>query len=125
MKNEGYITDDYIQDIIRCVDRYGPYIVIVPGVAMPHASEESQGVHGTAISFTKFDEPVSFFDQETGETKEANLFFTLAAKDQTSHLQHISQLMDLLTKEGMIGALQASRNLDDYRQIIQDFQIED
>lgn len=122
---EGYITEDYVQDIIQCVEKYGPYIVIVPGVAMPHASEESSGVVGTAISFTKFDQPISFFDKETGETKEASLFFTLAAKDPNAHLEHISELMDLLTQDGIIEALQLSQNTEDYKKIIQQFNITD
>lgn len=122
---QGYITDEYVNDIINCVEKYGPYIVIVPGVAMPHASEESNGVKGTAISFTKFNDPITFYDCENNEEKEANLFFTLAAKDPAEHLEHISELMDLLTKDGMIEALQESQNIDDYKEIIQRFHVTD
>ena len=123
--NQGYIKEDYVSDIIECVEKYGPYIVIVPGVAMPHASEESNGVIGTAISFTKFDNPIVFYDKENDEEKEASLFFTLAAKDPNSHLEHISDLMELLTKEGMIEALQESNNIEDYKSIIEQFHLTD
>ena len=35
------IDQIYVDEIIRCVEEHGPYIVIVPEVAMPHSSEDS------------------------------------------------------------------------------------
>ena len=46
------IDQIYVDEIIRCVEEHGPYIVIVPEVAMPHSSEDSKGVFGTAILYT-------------------------------------------------------------------------
>ena len=48
------IDQSYVDEIIQCVETFGPYIIIAPEVAIPHSSEESAGVFGTAISFTKF-----------------------------------------------------------------------
>lgn len=47
---KGNITPKYIQDMIDNVNKNGPYIVIVPGIAMPHARNEG-GVIKTGISF--------------------------------------------------------------------------
>ncbi|MER2118095.1 MAG: PTS sugar transporter subunit IIA, partial [Enterococcus casseliflavus] len=49
LKQKALITDQYIEDVIRDVHQYGPYIVIIPKVAMPHSSAESKGVLGTGI----------------------------------------------------------------------------
>lgn len=43
------IDQSYVDEIIQCVETFGPYIIIAPEVAMPHSSEESAGVFGTAI----------------------------------------------------------------------------
>lgn len=74
------IDQTYVEEIIHCVEKYGPYIVIAPQVAMPHSSEKSEGVFGTAISFTKLKQPVRFESEDENEEKTASLFFTLAAK---------------------------------------------
>lgn len=44
MKKKGLVTDQYIDQVIADVKEYGPYIVIVPGVAMPHSSAKNEGV---------------------------------------------------------------------------------
>ena len=69
-----YILPGYVDEIIGNVEKNGPYIVIVPGVAMPHAMAESENVLGTAIGFAKFPAPV-VFDPADPE-KKAQLFFT-------------------------------------------------
>ena len=81
------------------VKEYGPYIVIVPGVAMPHSSAKNEGVLGTGIGFTLLPEAVSF---EAGNPeKDAQLFFMLAAKDSAAHMENIANLSDLLMTEGL------------------------
>lgn len=66
------IDQSYVDEIIQCVETFGPYIIIAPEVAMPHSSEESAGVFGTAISFTKFKQAVTFAGDQ--EAKTATLF---------------------------------------------------
>ena len=39
LEEDGVIDKNYAQDIIDCVTKYGPYIVIMPEVAMPHSQE--------------------------------------------------------------------------------------
>lgn len=111
-----YILPGYINEIIANVEKNGPYIVIVPGVAMPHAMAESENVLGTAIGFAKFPEPV-IFDSDDPD-KQAQLFFTLAAKDPKQHLQNIGDLSDMLMTEGLIDKLLAVNSVDDFKALI-------
>lgn len=118
---EGYIKAGYIDEIIQNVKDNGPYIVIVPGVVMPHAMADSAAVLGTAIGFTKFKKDVSFDLEDSdndNEEKKGRLFFTLAAKDSREHLENISKLMDLLLTDGMIEKLEKIENLQDYEAIM-------
>lgn len=85
MKKNNLVTDEYIDQVIADVKKYGPYIVIVPGVAMPHSSAENSGVLGTGIGFTIMPNTVSF--EEGNPEKDARLFFMLAAKDHDTHFQ--------------------------------------
>jgi PTS system ascorbate-specific IIA component len=115
------ITQQYVDEIITCVQKYGPYIVIVPGVAMPHSSQDSEGVLGTAISFTKMPQDVVF--EEGNEEKNARLFFTLAAKNSEEHVENISKLSEMLMTEGLIEALLAVESMADYRQVMTTFKV--
>lgn len=111
-----YIKPAYLNEIILNVEKNGPYIVIVPGVAMPHALAESENVLGTAISFTKFPESVIF--DKTNPDSHAQLFFTLAAKDPDQHLKNISDLSDLLMTDGLIEKLLAVNSVADFQAIV-------
>ncbi|MBM7544739.1 PTS sugar transporter subunit IIA [Periweissella beninensis] len=100
---KNYITNDYVDKIITNVIENGPYIVIVPGIAMPHSEAENAGVLGTGIGFTKFADNVIFDEHDA--TKNAQLFFTLAAKDPKQHLENISNLMGFLADDQLINKL--------------------
>ena len=39
LEADGTIEENYKEDIIACVEKYGPYIVIAPNIAMPHSQE--------------------------------------------------------------------------------------
>lgn len=106
------INQTYIDEIIACVEEHGPYIVIVPQVAMPHSSEGSEGVFGTAISFTKMKQEIDFKDPN--EEKKAILFFTLAAKNPEEHMENIQNLSELLMTDGLIDDLVNTESMDDY-----------
>ncbi|GET05927.1 PTS ascorbate transporter subunit IIA [Ligilactobacillus agilis] len=112
MKNQNLVTDRYIDQVISDVKEYGPYIVIVPGVAMPHSSAKNEGVIGTGIGFTIMPKTVSF--EEGNEEKDAKLFFMLAAKDSEAHMQNIANLSDMLMEEDMVDDLMKVRNMEDY-----------
>lgn len=112
------ITEEYIDEIINAVHEFGPYIVIVPQVAMPHAKPDSPGLLGTGISFTKFPEEVNFIEPDTGEKKPATLFFTLAAKNSDEHLENITNLMELLSDDEMIPNLLATENIEDFDKLL-------
>lgn len=118
---KNIISQLYVDEIIECVNKFGPYIVIVPGVAMPHSSEESQGVLGTAISFTKLKEKVVF--EEGNEEKDARLFFTLAAQNSEQHVENISKLSEMLMTDGVIEALMEADSIEDYKEVMTTFNL--
>ena len=100
----GVVEDIYVQAVIDCVNKYGPYIVIVPDIAMPHSTEGAKGCHGTAISFMKVEEPVDFDKQDPD--KKARLFFSLAAVDHEQHLHNIQELVNALLEAHTVEELQ-------------------
>ncbi|MSS37232.1 PTS sugar transporter subunit IIA [Clostridium porci] len=108
---DGTVEANYKDDIIACVKKYGPYIVIMPNVAMPHCQECAKGVHKTAIAFMKLKKPVSF---EPGNPEmDARLFFTLASCNPDQHLENMTKLSELLMNEKAVAALLEAETPED------------
>lgn len=108
---QGYIDDRYVKAVIACVEKYGPYIVIAPDIAMPHSTEKADGVYKTAISFMKVEKPV-VFDPNDPE-KNARLFFMLAAENHEAHLKNMMELSEMLMNEDLVSDLLKAKNDND------------
>lgn len=113
------VNENYINSVIDCIEKYGPYIVIAPNIAMPHSSEGAEGCTGTAISFMKVKKPVKF-DPEDDE-KDAVLFFSLAAVDHNKHVKNIQALMETLINEDMVEELMNVQDEDTLKEIIEKY----
>ena len=111
MVADGTLDNQYLDKIIENVNTYGPYFIIMPDVAMPHSTLGGTGVYKTAIGFCKVKEPVVFDPND--ETKNARLFFALAAVDNEQHLQNMVQLSEMLVKEGIVEDLLAAETKED------------
>ncbi len=107
----GCATEEYAQRIIECVEELGPYIVIIPGLAIPHSTNGSPGVRKTAVAFAKFENPVHF--DENDHEKDAVLFFTLAAVDEDEHLNNMRQLFLILSDEELLEKLMQVNSAED------------
>ena len=115
LEADGTVEANYKEDIIACVEKYGPYIVIMPDVAMPHSQECAEGVHDTAIGFMKLEQPVSF--DENDPEKDARLFFTLASCNPDQHLANMTKLSELLMNEDVVAALLEAGSPEDLLKI--------
>ncbi|MGX8833921.1 PTS sugar transporter subunit IIA [Amedibacillus sp. YH-ame10] len=117
---DGTVEDEYIDAVIKCVNTYGPYIVIAPNIAMPHSTEGAVGCNGTAISFMKVHDEVDF--DPSDPDKKARLFFSLAAIDHEKHIENISQLMETLMNEEIVEALLQAETKEEFMKIADDFE---
>ena len=109
----GYVSENYYQQIVDCIEKYGPYVVFEHYVAMPHSQEGAEGANQTAVGFMRVKEDVDFGVDEDGEQKIARLFFTLAAKDPDEHLDNMQQLMEIFTNEPLLDALMEANTPED------------
>ena len=109
----GYVSENYYQQIVDCIEKYGPYVVFEHYVAMPHSQEGAEGANQTAVGFMRVKEDVYFGKDEDGEQKIARLFFTLAAKDPSEHIDNIQQLMNVFCNDELIDALLEANSPED------------
>ena len=105
-----FIKETYIQSMIDNVHEYGAYIVLVPGIAMPHAKDEDS-VNKTGMSFLKLEKPVEY-----PEEKEVKIIFVLAAKDNSEHLELIADLSSILADEEVLTKF---KNVENEKELIE------
>lgn len=105
------IDETYIDSVIACVKKYGPYIVLAPDIALPHAQENASGVFQNAIAFMKTEEPVHF--EENNPEKDARLFFCLASNDHAAHIKNMEKLCLVLLNQDFVKDLQNVHSVEE------------
>jgi mannitol/fructose-specific phosphotransferase system IIA component (Ntr-type) len=108
----GSIEPSYVDAMIRSIQETGPYVVITPKVAIPHARPE-EGVNMLSMSLLRLKKSVLF-----GENKPVHLVIVLAATDDESHLRALAQLTELLSQEENIDQLIQSEEISDVMKLI-------
>ncbi|MBP2643651.1 MAG: phosphoenolpyruvate-dependent sugar phosphotransferase system, 2 family protein [Firmicutes bacterium] len=109
------IEQEYVTAIIDSIKKYGPYIVIAPNIALPHA-QGGIGVKETSISFLKVEEPVHFSDDPEHD---ARLIFLLASVNSEDHLEKLAELVEEISDNDLVERLLTIKNIDDLKEILQ------
>ena len=86
----------YYQAILDGVERFGPYFVIAPGLAMPHGRPE-EGVKKTGFALVTLKTPMVFNHEDNDPV---DILITLAAVDARAHQEDgIMQIVNLFEDE--------------------------
>ncbi|VWL85690.1 PTS sugar transporter subunit IIA [Oceanivirga miroungae] len=112
------VSKDYINELVASVDKYGPYICIDEGIAMPHSTQGGVNVFETEIAFTKFEKEVEF-----DEENKSVLFFTLASVNPEKHIENMQKLMEVLGNDDLKEELFNVRNIDDIKRLSEKYDI--
>ena len=106
--DRGCIAPGYIDAIIENVEKIGPYIVISPDVAIPHARPEA-GAKAIGMALLKTTRPVQF---SADPDHHARLLFAFSATDNHSHQRALRQLARLIMDEARFAQLQAATSAE-------------
>lgn len=87
----GAVETRYYDTIIKCINEMGPYIILAPGLAMPHARPED-GVKRTAFSLVTLAAPIYF----EGEDDPVDVLIALAGSDSDQHMQGLMEITQVL-----------------------------
>ena len=83
------IHKKYINSIIEMVEKFGPYIVIADGIALPH-SNDFQYVNKIDASILVLDDPCYI------DNKKVDVFLIVGLIDKISHLNLFAQISEML-----------------------------
>ena len=99
-EEEGSANDNYSRAMVDSVKELGPYIVIVPHVALAH-SAPSENVYKNDVGMLILDEPVNF----NSINDPVNIVIGLCAKDNTSHIELLQFISTILGDDEVIEEL--------------------
>lgn len=111
------IAPEYITAIVEQHQKLGPYYVLAPGLAMPHARPE-EGAKGLGLSLLKLKKGISF---GAGEFDPVDVIVMLAAPDKHSHIEMISALAELFSSDEDMAQLHVATTREEIKAIIERF----
>lgn len=97
----GSVEPRFVDAMIQTVKEMGPYIVIVPGIALPHA-RPSDGAIKLGMSLIKLSHPVNFGNKENDPV---SVVISLGAVDNYSHSKALATLVDLFNDKEKVKIL--------------------
>lgn len=102
LTEKGAASQEYLENIVRKCKENGPYIVVAPGMAMPHARPE-EGALALGYGIVTLKNPVSFNDPDNDPI---SLLIFMAAPSVKEHNEEaVSQIADLLDEEEVVEAI--------------------
>jgi len=105
----GGATKEYVEAMINAYHDLGPYIVLAPHIAIPHARPED-GVLEQCISVLRLEEPIAFGHPENDKVK---LIIAIGGVDKDFHIQMLQTLSTVLSDSENINILMNSDDKDE------------
>ncbi|MGG7174832.1 PTS sugar transporter subunit IIA [Clostridium neonatale] len=110
LQENGIVEERYFNAIKAKIQEYGSYFCIADGICMPHARPED-GVVKEGLCVLKLNKPVDF------DGKSINVFFTLSAKDNKSHLELIKKIADVCMNKDKLNNIINSKNKEEIMEV--------
>lgn len=102
----GLATAEYVRAMEEARDELGPYMVVAPGVAMPHARPE-RGVLAPGVAVVTLATPVAF-GHATNDPVDVVIAF--AAEDKSAHVATLQRIAALVADADALGAIRTAHD---------------
>lgn len=110
--DNGQVESRYVDEIIKSIKNFGPYIVISDGLAIPHTRPEN-GAIDIGFSLITLENSVQF----DNETSPVNVLICFSAVDGNSHLEILRMIVNFV-EEGKIEKIAKLRNISELLELI-------
>lgn len=104
----------FVDAMIAVAKEFGPYIVVAPGIALPHARPED-GVKRASIGMITLAQPVEFGNEENDPV---SLVLALAAVDNKQHIQGLAELAAILGDDDAVSRLRSAESAEELLKIM-------
>lgn len=115
LEKNGFTKPSYADGIIESLEEFGPYIIIGPEIAIPHARPE-KGALDMGYGLVTFKEPV-YFDGEDGP-EPVKVLIPFSAVDNNKHLELLQKIVKFLDDETIIEKIANANTVEELNQVI-------
>ena len=109
MVDAGFTEPTYTEAMIDVVRDMGPYIVLAPGLAMPHARPE-MGAKQVGTALVTLEKPIDFGSPENDPVSVAVF---LCATNKEEHIQLLTDIATLFEDEEFLDAAVNFESIED------------
>ena len=109
MVDTGFTDPTYTEAMIDVVRDMGPYIVLAPGLAMPHARPE-MGAKQVGAALVTLEKPIDFGSPENDPVSVAVF---LCAPNKEEHIQLLTDIATLFEDEEFLDAAVNFESIED------------
>jgi mannitol/fructose-specific phosphotransferase system IIA component (Ntr-type) len=104
MVDTNVVEERYIDGMINTAKELGPYIVIAPGIALPHSRPED-GVLAPCMALITLAPPIDFGSSENDPVR---VVIAFGAVDNQQHVQALQDMALILSDSDNLNALQSA-----------------
>ena len=114
MVDAGFTNPTYTEAMIDVVRDMGPYIVLAPGLAMPHARPE-MGAKQVGAALVTLEKPIDFGSPENDPVSVAVF---LCAPNKDEHIQLLTDIATLFEDEEFLDAAVNFESIEDVQSFL-------
>ncbi|ALS30206.1 PTS sugar transporter subunit IIA [Paenibacillus cisolokensis] len=112
--NGGTADNRYVEAMVAAYREKGPYFVLAPHIALPHAKAED-GVNEASVSFVRLRRPVPFGHAHNDPVE---LVFALGSSSSADHIALLRKLTTLLNDPANVQAMKEAATAGDIEALL-------
>lgn len=105
----GAAEERYIDAMVELTSELGPYIVITPGIAIPHARPE-EGAIEVGFAAVKLKEPINFGNESNDPV---HLVLGFCSPNSDAHIESLTRIATVLESEDVLERIQSAKDAND------------
>jgi len=110
----GVIRKEYIDAMVDGFKKVGPYIVVAPGIAIPHARPE-YGALESGFSIVRLRTPIKFGHKMNDPVQ---LVCAMASNDNNGHIEMLRMLSSILGDSSKLAKILTAKDISEVYQNI-------
>jgi mannitol/fructose-specific phosphotransferase system IIA component (Ntr-type) len=103
--DNGFAEERYIEGMVKLSAELGPYIVITPGVAIPHARPE-EGAKKVGFAAVTLNPPINFGNEYNDPVY---LVLGFCSPSAEAHVELLTRIARILGEEGFLNKVKAAQ----------------
>jgi PTS system ascorbate-specific IIA component len=101
----GAAEEAYIEAMVRMTEELGPYIVITPGIAIPHARPE-EGALRVGFAVVQLEPPIPFGNPDNDPV---SLVIGFCTPDASAHVALLARIARIIGQDGFLEQAKAAQ----------------